>query len=546
MTSPSGSTAAGQAVAGDDGRGGSATSSAHHAGAVTSKNLPEVAVRPGPGKHAAAGDQRGPAWMRYAPPVVAFLLGIWGITTPSFWRDEAATIAAVSRPYPDMIRMLGNVDAVHALYYTLMWPLVHLFGAGELVLRLPSTIAAAVAAAALAAIGRRLLGPWPGFTAGIVLAVLPVTTRYAQEGRSYEMVVAVATIACYLLIRVLQAEPGQRRRWVIGYGASIAALGVLNIFGLLLVPAHAVTMALYWRRHPRDEGARRLALGWLLAAGAGVVIASPLLVLGWMQRAQIAWLSQNKTSSGINTVFALPGSYLVATAVITVVAIALVFGMERSRQERQQSWTRQLIELSVPWLVVPPFILFAASVVHPVYTSRYILMCIPALALIVAAAISTFGQAAGTTAIAVILLAGATAQFADRGPAGHFDDIRGVDNVVATLSRPGDAVLYTNPNAESFGDAYSYGLRKLTNIGIKQAAIPSGTLAGSPASLAEIRSRLLHVNRVWVVEINTFDANPDLDSLQGSPVGSIFTGLPFSFTNVWQEHGDYLLLFTRS
>jgi mannosyltransferase len=512
MTSPSRSTAAGQAVAGDEGRAGSQATSGNHAGAVASSQPPEAAVQPGAVEQAAGGYQRGPAWMRYSPPVVAFLFGIWGITAPSFWRDEAATIAAVSRPYPDMIRMLGNVDAVHALYYSLMWPLVHLFGPSALVLRLPSTIAAAVAAAAVAAIGRRLLGPWQGFAAGIILAVLPVTSRYAQEARSYEMVVAVATVACYLLVRVLQAEPGQRRRWIIGYAGSIAALGVLNIFGLLLVPAHALTVVLYWRRHPHDQDARRLAIWWVLAAGAGVVISGPLLALGWLQRAQIAWLSVNTSSSGLNTVFALSGSYLVATAIVTVIAIALVFGMERTKQQRQQSWPRQLVELSVPWALVPPAILFAASVVHPVYTSRYILMCIPALALIAAAAIGTFGQFAGSVAIVVILLAGSTAQLSYRGPAGHF----------------------------------SYGLRKLTNIGVDKAAIPSGTLSGSSASLAQVRSRLLHVKRVWVVEINSFDANPDLDSLQGVPVGSIFNGTPYSFTNVWQEHGDYLVLFTRS
>ena len=36
-----------------------------------------------------------------------------GLTTPSYWRDEAATIAAVRRPARDLLHMLGNVDAVH-------------------------------------------------------------------------------------------------------------------------------------------------------------------------------------------------------------------------------------------------------------------------------------------------------------------------------------------------------------------------------------------------------------------------------------------------
>src|SRR5260370_491991 len=44
------------------------------------------------------GYQPGPIWARWLPPAVAFLVSLWGITAPSFWRDEAATIAAIKRP----------------------------------------------------------------------------------------------------------------------------------------------------------------------------------------------------------------------------------------------------------------------------------------------------------------------------------------------------------------------------------------------------------------------------------------------------------------
>ena len=35
---------------------------------------------------------------------------------------------------------------------------------------------------------------------------------------------------------------------IVGYGASLAVLGIMNIFGLLLIPAHLVTVALQCRR----------------------------------------------------------------------------------------------------------------------------------------------------------------------------------------------------------------------------------------------------------------------------------------------------------
>ena len=554
MTSPSGPSAAGQAVAGDDADSASGATAAGASGATEPGHNGQV-VKPAEAMPSAAampaerGYDAGPAWARFLPPLLALAFTLWGITGPSFWRDEAATIAAVGRPFGDLIKMLGNVDAVHSLYYMMMWPVEHIFGPGELVLRLPSALAAAAAAAAVAAIGRRLISPWAGLISGVLLAVLPVVSRYGQEARSYELVIALATTASYLLIRMLGTEPGQRRRWLIGYGASIGALGIMNIFGLLLIPAHAVTVALYSRADRRDPATKRLALGWLAAVIAGVVLASPLLALGWMQRGQIAWLSANQSSSGLNTLFSLSGSYLVSTTIIAVVTVALILSLDKTRRQRAAAWPGQIVSLALPWMIVPPFLLLAASVVHPVYTSRYVLMCIPALALIAGTAVASFNRITGSVALIAILLAGATDQLTIRGPAGHYDDIAALDQIVAAHARPGDAVLYPNPNAESFGAAYHSGLSKLSNVAIGSGAIPSGTLAGTVAPLAEIRARLMHVKRLWVVEINSFNAEPYLVGLNGLPVANgnpVLLGTPLTnLAGYWHEHGDYLILFTR-
>jgi mannosyltransferase len=547
MTSPRGSSAVGgpaggdetatTLVAGEAGRGEAVKPSGAPAGEAPAA-VPDAEPR---------GYDAGPAWARWLPPTLALLLCLWRINKPSFWRDEAATIAAIRRPFGDLIKMLGNVDAVHGAYYLMMWPIEHVLGAGPLAMRLPSAIAAAVAVAATAAIGRRLISPWAGLAAGLLLAILPVTSRYGQEARSYELVVAAATIASYLLVRVLAAEPAARRRWIAGYAVSMAALGVLNIFGLLMIPAHALTVAVVCRRDLRDPAARRLVVGWLAAVAVGVVVSSPLLVLGWLQRGQIAWLSVNTSSSGLNTLFALSGSFLVTTAVLAVIGVALVLSTEVSRQRRAMSWPARLWEISLPWLVVPPLILLLASHVQPVYTSRYILICVPALALIGGAAIASYREMAAVISLAVVLIAGATTQIAQRNYAGHYDDILAVDQIVAAHARPGDFVLYTNPNAESFGAAYSFGLGKLPNIALKQGPIPSGTLGGSVASLPEIRSRLARAKRVWVVEINRLITDPQLLGLNGLPVSQtpIMAGLPLALRAYWREHGDSLILFTH-
>jgi len=53
--------------------------------------------------------------------LLATAISLAGAARPSFWYDEAATISAsYSRSLGQLWRMLGNVDAVHGLYYVLM------------------------------------------------------------------------------------------------------------------------------------------------------------------------------------------------------------------------------------------------------------------------------------------------------------------------------------------------------------------------------------------------------------------------------------------
>ncbi|MGI9008113.1 MAG: glycosyltransferase family 39 protein [Streptosporangiaceae bacterium] len=550
MTSPRGSSAVGRpAEASDVSTGQAGHAAAQAAPAASAGPPPADAQGPGPEprRPGLAGFDLGPRWTLWLSAIAGFLIALVGTERPSYWRDEAATLAAVRRPLGDLVRMLGNVDAVHGAYYLMVWPVEHVLGASPIVMRFPSAVAVGIGAALVAATGRRLISPWAGLAAGLLYAIFPAVSRYGEEARSYAFVMAAAALASYLLVRLLAAEPSARKRWLIWYGAGIAALGILNIFGLLLLPAHAITVALVCRRARRDQAQRRLALGWLIAAVAGVIVASPLLLLGWQQRGQIAWLGVNTSSSGLNTLFSLTGSYLVTTVTIAVILVALVLGTERSREQRLAAWPWRLAETCLPWLVVPPLILLAASTVQPVYTSRYILICIPAFALVGGAAIASYGRAAGLLALGAVLVAGAPTQLQQRAYDGHYDNIKALDYLVAKYGKPGDHVLYANPNAESFGAAYSYGLGTLPNIAQARAADPSGTLAGTMAPVRTVRNRLGHASRVWVVEINSFDPEPQLLGLNGLPVSAtpIMNEVGLSLTTVWHEHGDYLLLFTR-
>ena len=75
----------------------------------------------------------------------------------------------------------------------------------------------------------------------MVFATAPFMTYYAQMARSYAIVTMFATIATYLLIR---AYPDGRWRWWSAYAAAVALTGLFNLFGLLILAAHGVTLLL--------------------------------------------------------------------------------------------------------------------------------------------------------------------------------------------------------------------------------------------------------------------------------------------------------------
>ena len=74
-------------------------------------------------------------------------------------------------------------------------------GSSPAVLRIPSVAAMTVAVALVAVLTRRLTGSgWAGLFAGLVMALTPMISFYAQTARSYAMVLACVVAATLVLV----------------------------------------------------------------------------------------------------------------------------------------------------------------------------------------------------------------------------------------------------------------------------------------------------------------------------------------------------------
>lgn len=482
------------------------------------------------------------SWLPLLPAAVTLLAGLYRISGPSFSKDETATLAAVHRSFPQLIRMLGHVDVVHGAYYVLIWVVVRVLGgSSELIVRLPSALAMAAAAYVITLLGRRLVSGWAGLAAGLTFAILPSVSSYAQDAREGALLAALAATASYCLLRAADAGPGARRRgWLTGYGAVLALLGFGNLFALLLVVAHAVTLWL-WGRPDSDRGrvARGLVWGWIIAVLAAVVAVSPVAVVGYSQLHQIHWI-QPPGLKDVLTVQRLIGRTSLVLATVVVVAAAVAYRLARGRP-LGGCWPGRLVALCLPWLVLPPVILLTASLAHPVYTFRYIVFCIPAAALLIGPAVVALGRYAGPAALIVLLVIGLPTQAFQRSAVGHGINIRQVDRIVARHREPGDALLNVSSRRgadkgtgeHTMEAAYPYGLARLRDISTGQSPEQSGTLGGTYAPTQVIRARAATVRRIWVVEW-----------MSPRPV-VLLDGLGFRLVHRWDIQGLWLRLYVR-
>jgi mannosyltransferase len=441
-------------------------------------------------------------WTLIIAPAVTLAVTVWGIGASAYSGDELDTVSAVSRSVPQLIRLLGHVDAVHGLYYLLMWPVAAVAGTGDVAARFPSALAMAAAALGITAIGRRLVSRRAGLWAGLTFAALPVVSQQGQDARPYAIVTAAAALASYLFIRAVQ-DP--RPRWFAGYCLSLVLLGYMQMFGLLLVAAHVVTLTgLGWPQRNTAHGLRWQAPRWLLTFAAAGVAVTPLVIMGWVQRGAISWINR----PGLATILAAARVVSTGSTVSVIVLGELAaLGVACSgrlsaawplaRDDTATDAGRAIGWLAVPWLLLPPAVLLAVSEVMPVYNARYITFCLPAVTLLVGSGIAALRQPVRIIAFGVVLVLAASAQVAIRVP------VNGVLVASAFLKaheRPGDAIVYPYPMIPPWSTAYPEGFAALRDLSLAHTSAVEGTLYGKPVPQAVLAQRERDVSRIWVVE----------------------------------------------
>ncbi len=438
------------------------------------------------------------------PALVTLVLGLYQMGRPELWRDELASWSFASRPVSSLIATARNTGATQLAYYLLLHFWMAAFGDSTDAMRTLSVLGMAGAAACVALLGRKLAGARAGLLSGLVFALVPSVSRFAQEVRFYSLEVLVATLATLLLVRALDRPSAPR--WL-GYAACLAVLGYVDLVALSVVAGHAAGAALRWWRD-RERG----QLWFVLAAAGGLAACLPLMVAGSAQAGnQIAWIPR----PGLDlTDFAFFGRNLFySTSVAAVLIILAVLAWAVAWREAAFMTAIAVAPVAAVWLV--------SQGPYSFFFPRYLLFTVGAWTILAGIGLSRLDARIAAASVLIIAVLAAGNQQVIREPGAHswpsypvgyggsYLDYAAAASFVARQAKAGDGIVYQGREHQQSWLMIGYGLqyylaRDMPNgvpvphdLFIAETAAKAGTLypvpCKHPAACMEGQAR------IWII-----------------------------------------------
>ena len=447
--------------------------------------------------------------------MLAAVISFAGSWIPSFWGDEAASIMSAERPVSTLFPMLGRVDAVHGLYYLFLHGWINIFGASELSVRLPSAIGVGLAAAGTVVLATLVLDRKIAVIAGLVFAVLPRVTYMGAEARSYALGTAIAVWLTVLLVILLRRGTSRVLPWVL-YALGFTLAIYCFLYMVLLVFVHAIMLLSTTR-------SREVLRRWVGFAGLGVALALPVIVYALGEHGQVSFLGRRPRFSP-HTVFIsqwFSSPWLAAVCWLLIVTAVVVAARSWWRSSPRTLPVGAILVLS--WLVLPTLLLELGNVfVAPMYTTRYLSFCTPAVAIAIAMGITVLARNwMRVAAVALLFGLAAPVYLAQRGPYAKNggSDWRQASAVLGEHARTGDAIVFDTATKPSQRPRLAMHLYPNDYVGLDDVALATPysdipSLWDAVAPLDRAAGRLGGIDTVWAMEMKPKGASVPADVLE--------------------------------
>ncbi len=363
--------------------------------------------------------------------LVSLAINLAGIGTRSLLFDEASSVRYARSTLSALWDVITGGDPNMSLYYLLLHAWVGLFGESEAAVRSLSAGAAACAVPALYGLGRRLFSERAGVTAALLLALNPFFVQYAQNARSYALLVALVTLSSYLFVGALR-HPSVSLRW--GYAATTALAIYAHYVAAYAIVVHVGALLATRRR-------ALFAREWWTVAVVMTGLSAPALVFAARGDAHaiVSWIEDWSGRPSVSDVLPL---VLEFTGESRLLLLALLMGgtwASLRAAMRGAGWPHAFV---AAWLFAPLALCWLVSQIQPTFLAYYLIFCVPALVLFGAASIDEVPRPSWALAWALLLMTLSGTQLVAQQRSNRAEGWREMTAYVVDHASAADGVLF--------------------------------------------------------------------------------------------------------
>jgi mannosyltransferase len=350
-------------------------------------------------------------------------LSLYELDRYSFWRDEIMSVIFSSASLPELLTIVGRdrsvADVPFMATYNLLLHFWLQIADTEAQVRFLSVLAGAATVVPVYFIGRRLGGKLAAALGALTFAASPYVIAWSQEARSYSLAMFASATITLLLLRAI--ERPTMLRWL-AYGIVAAAGLYVHSFIGLVIAVHAGYVVLTGSWPP----VRPLVAG-LVPLG---IAALPIPYLALHYGSMYGWIPPLSVGQIRNVLAALGGGTATLVAITALITAAVV-----SRRRDSRVW------LVLAVILVPITLTIGVSTIKPMLLARYLVVCVPAMAVLVGVGLSALRpavvRAVAIGAMAVLLALSIPTAYTDS----HGQDWRSAGAWIAHSAGPRDAVV---------------------------------------------------------------------------------------------------------
>jgi len=405
--------------------------------------------------------------------ILGFILRLVNLNQ-SLWLDEAVQAITSKGSFLGLFTELHG-DFHPPLYHFLMWGWVHLFGNGEIAMRLPSVFFGTATIYVVCLIAKKLLAKKSKFPliAALFLATAPFHIYYSQEARTYAMTVFLAALSTYWFIKMIN-KSGQRQKSSFFYILSTVLLLYADYYGLFVFLAQIIAGMIILRKKITKVLLHYvsvfllflpcLPLLWIqLKTGSQATAFLPewgrLVNLSFWKALPLTFI---KFSIGRITIFNKKIYAAVAAVLFLSYGLILLNGFFKNKKFR----INDLLLIILFWFLGPVLLAWLISFFIPNYQPFRLLLALPAFYLLLVYGISKFFSRKTQVALVVFIL---VVNLFSLGvyyfnPYFHREDWRGVVNYIEENGN--EKTLALIPSETSHWPYDYYSQKKVPLVGV--------------------------------------------------------------------------------